>query len=381
MVLPCIGSHDQTTTRPSRFTARMRPGRENVDQLQQLVGLQRRTALQPDRVLDAAEIFDVAVIELAGAIADPDHVAGGRVPVAGRGIDAGERLLVAEQQRLMAGVEIGRAQLGMAFQIKPAGAHEVQRVRDAVGQFLVTPRLRGIFQETQHPLMHRAEIGEAAGRERAQQVERRRRLAIGHQLALRIGRARLFREGDVVDDVAAIARQFDAVDLLGRRGARLGELAGDAADLHHRHRAGIGQHHSHLQQHPEEIADVVGAVLGETLGAIAALQKESLAGGDAAERLFQVSRLTCKNQRRKRRELRLDIRQCLRIGILGHLQHRPAAPAIGCPCFGHDVNSLRRNRYLSVNCGRPLYTQANRQPPVCWKVCSIRYGLKAITVT
>ena len=147
------------------------------------------------------------------------------------------------------------------------------------------------------------------------------------------------RERDVVDDVAAIARQFDAVDLLGRRRARLGELPGDAADLHHRQRAGIGQHHRHLQQHAEEIADVVGAVLGKALGAIAALQQEGLAGGDARQRLFQVAGLAGKNQRRKRRKLRLDIGQCLGIGIIGHLQHRLGAPAIGCPPLGHDVNS------------------------------------------
>ena len=48
---------------------------EHVDQLQQLVRLERGTAFQPDRIPDAAEIFDMAVIELAGAVADPDHVA------------------------------------------------------------------------------------------------------------------------------------------------------------------------------------------------------------------------------------------------------------------------------------------------------------------
>ena len=281
----------------------------------------------------------MAVVELAGAVADPDHVARGRVPVAGGGIDPGEGLLVAEQQRLVAGVEIGGAQFGMAFEIEPAGAHEVQRVRDAIGQFLVAARLRRILEEAEHPLMHAAEIGKAAGRERAQQVQRRRRLPVRHQLALRIGDARFRREGDVVDDVAAVARQLDAVDLLGLRRARLGELSGDAADLHHRQRAGIGQDHRHLQQHAEEIADVVGAMLGKALGAIAALQQEGFARGDAGQRLFQVARLTGKHQRRKRGELRLDIGQCLGIGIIGHLQHRPGAPAIGRPPLGHDVNS------------------------------------------
>ncbi len=281
----------------------------------------------------------MAVIELARAVADPDHVAGGRVPVAGRGIDPREGLLVAEQQRLMAGVEIGGAQFGMAFEIEPAGAHEIQRLGNAVRQFLVTAVLRGILEKPQHPLMHAAEIGEAAGGEGAQQIQRRRRLAIGHQLTHRVGRARLGGEGDVVDDVAAIARQLDAVDLLGRRGTRLGELAGDAADLHHRHRAGIGQNHRHLQQHAEEVADIVGAVLGKALGAVAALQQEGLAGSNPAERLLQVSRLARKHQRRKRGKLRLDIGQRLGVGIIGYLQHRLGAPAVGGPPLGHEVNS------------------------------------------
>src|SRR6185437_14322999 len=115
-----------------RQPARLVVGIEHVDQLEQLVRLQRRAAFQTDRVLDAAEIFDMTVLELAGAVADPDHVARGRVPVAGRGIDPRHRLLVAEQERLMAGVEIGRAQLGMAFEVEAAGAHEIERIRNAV---------------------------------------------------------------------------------------------------------------------------------------------------------------------------------------------------------------------------------------------------------
>ena len=187
--------------------------------------------------------------------------------------------------------------------------------------------------------MHVLDAGVTALGESAQKIERRRRLAIRHQHPLRIGGARLRRERDVVDDVAAVARQFDAVDFLGRRRARFCELSGDAADLHHRHRAGIGQHHRHLQQHAEEIADIVGAMLGEALGAIAALQQEGLAGRHARQRLFQVAGLACKNQRRKGRKLRLDIRQCLRIGIVWHLLHRLGAPAVGCPPLGHEVNS------------------------------------------
>ncbi len=80
-----------------------------------------------------------------------------------------------------------------------------------------------------------------------------------------------------VDVVAAIGRQRDAVARLEIVGARLGELAGDAADLHDRHAGRIGQHDRHLQQDAEHVADIVGVEFGEALRAIAALQQESLA--------------------------------------------------------------------------------------------------------
>ena len=50
----------------------------------EFVGLERRPAFQTDRILDAAAIFDMRVIGLARAVADPDHMARGRVPVARR---------------------------------------------------------------------------------------------------------------------------------------------------------------------------------------------------------------------------------------------------------------------------------------------------------
>ena len=174
-------------------------------------------------------------------------------------------------------------------------------------------------------------------REGAQQVERRSRLAICLDLPARIGHARFRREREIVDDVAAVARQFDAVALLGRRRARLGELPGDAANLHHRRAGREGEHHRHLQEHAEIVADVVGAMLGEALGAIAALQQESIASRDPPERRLQRTRLTCKNQRRKRRKLRLHVSQSPGIRIIRHLDDGLFPPAIGRPTLGHHA--------------------------------------------
>src|SRR3546814_1449244 len=88
---------------------------------------------------------------------------------------------------------------------------------------------------------------------------------------------------DAVDNVAAIARQLDAVDYLGGRRARLGELAGHAANLHDRAGGAEGQHHRHLQHDPEGVAEVVGLVLGEAFRAVAALEQKSLALGTRPE--------------------------------------------------------------------------------------------------
>ena len=101
-MLPCMGSQTHSTGRPSRCTARTSAGRcastlsapkrqisvsrpgslrgiERVDQPQQLVRLQRRAAFEADRIAHAAGVFDMRAAELARAVADPDHVAGGRV--------------------------------------------------------------------------------------------------------------------------------------------------------------------------------------------------------------------------------------------------------------------------------------------------------------
>ena len=131
--------------------------------------------------------------------------------------------------------------------------------------------------------MDAGEIGITAARKCAQQVERRRRLSVGQQQPLRIGHARFGRERDVVDDVAAVRRQRHAVDGLGIRRAGLCELAGDPPDLQHRLAGAMRQNDRHLQEDAEEIADVVGAVLGKALRAIAALQQERLASRDLGQ--------------------------------------------------------------------------------------------------
>ena len=114
----------------------------------------------------------------------------------------------------------------------------------------------------------------------------------------------------------------------------------------------MGQHHRHLQEDAEEVADVVGAVLGKALGAVAALQQEGLAARDVGQARLEFARLAGKDQRRERRELRLGRGQRRRIRIGRHLRDRLVAPALRGPGghgrYSHHSESAAAGRQAAV---------------------------------
>ncbi len=171
----------------------------------------------------------------------------------------------------MRGVELGLADLRRRLGIEPARRHEIERLGQPVGQCLVALALRRVGDEILVPGVHPVQIGIAALGEGAQQVQGGGRLAVGLHHALRVGLARGGVEIEAVDDVAAIGGERDPVLRLAVRGARLGELTGHPPELDHRAGRAEGQHHRHLQQYLEAVADVVGVELGEAFGAVAAL--------------------------------------------------------------------------------------------------------------
>ncbi len=180
------------------------------------------------------------------------------------------------------------------------------------------------------------QVGIAAGGEGAQQVHRARRLHVGEFHPRRVGDARLRREVRAVDDVPAIGGQRDAVLRLAVRGARLGELPCHAAKLHDRHLAAEGQHHGHLQQHAEGVADDVGGEVAETFRAVAALQNEGFAVARARERRPEAPGLACKNQRGKSRDLPFHGGKRRLVRVVRHLPDRHRPPGIGAPASrGH----------------------------------------------
>ena len=99
--------------------------------------------------------------------------------------------------------------------------------------------------------------------------------------------------------------------------------------------AGERQDHRHLQEHAEEVADVVGRMLAEALGAVAALQQEGLAGGDAARARASVS------APRRRRPAADSLRAGARPprARRGPYRPAPARPALSASCRGSNVGS------------------------------------------
>ena len=110
-----------------------------------------------------------------------------------------------------------------------------------------------------------------------QQLDRDLRLPVRVEQSFRIGHARGRGEVRAVHGVAAITWQREAVDRFHRRRARLGELTGDAREMHHFAAIRGAEHRSHAQQQIVSDADLVGVEFCEALRTVASLKDESLA--------------------------------------------------------------------------------------------------------
>ena len=275
----------------------MAVGVQGLTEAQDFVGAGRRTDLATQWVSDAAQELHMCAVHLSGALTDPEHVGRAVVPVAGQGVLTGERLLVVEEERLVAGVEVDLAEVGQGVAVDAACGHELHGPVDLVGQGLVALAGGAGRHELAVPLVDAREGGEAALGERPEEVQRGGGPVVGREEALGVGGALPGCEADVVDDVPAECRQLDAVDGLGVAGTRLGELSGDATDLHHRYPGEVGEDDCHLQDDTQSVPDGVSDGV-EGLGAVAGLQEEGIAVGHGGQPLGQLTGLAGEDQRR-----------------------------------------------------------------------------------
>ena len=301
----------------------------------------------------------MGAVGLVGALTDPQHVRRAVVPVAGEAVLAGQRLFVAEDQRLVAREDVDLAEVGVVLGVDAAGAHEAQRPVDLAGDVVVALALRARRDELLVPRVDAAEGGEAALGERPQQVQRRRRLVVRLDEAVRVGHPHVGERARVVDDVAAEHRQLDVADALGGTRARLGELTGDATDLDDRDTHRVRHHDGHLQDDPELLADVVGGELLEALGAVTGLQQEGVAGGDLGERRLQRPRLAGEHERREAGDRLEGAVQLIAVGPVRLLLRRAVLPRRRRPRL-HEREAYKRRLTTS---GRRRRGRRGRSAP------------------
>ena len=273
-------------------------GVEALAERQHLGGGRPRAELARDGVLHARKELDVSAAGLAGPLPCPQQVGGAVVEVPRQAVLAGEGLLEAEDEGLVARVEVHLVQGHVRGQVDAAGGHEAQGAVDGAGDVLVAPSLRAGGNELLVPHVDLVEVGKPALGEGPEEVERRRRLVVRPQEPLGIGPPGDRVEVDVVDHVAPERGQLQPVDQLAGRGAGLGELPGDPAHLDDWQPRRVGQHHRDLQDDLELVADRVGGEVVERLGALSRLQYKRFAPGSCSEGRLQCPRLPCKYEGR-----------------------------------------------------------------------------------
>ena len=241
-------------------------------------------------------------IERRGAHADPREMRGQVEPAPVTRHLARLRLFVVQQQRFVRSIEIHPAET--ADRLAGQRFHEAHRIADRLDHVPVFVLQRRVLDPGQIPIFRMMQIGEAAVDQRTHEVHRQRRFRMRFDQALRICGTRLPRlNSGRIDDIAAIARQGHAVACFGIGRTRLGVLAGETADAHDRQLETVHQHEAHLQQHLQPIGDQRGFAVGETFGAIAALQQEAAPFGGIGQLALERQHFPRSHQRRQFRQV------------------------------------------------------------------------------
>lgn len=231
---------------------------------------------------------------------------------------------------------------------------EAQCLLDASGNLRVLFFENGIADMSQTPIKRMAKVSYPRGNRRANKVEGSRRVVVSPGLPvnlnddiwLRTVQDSLEKTGGVnfalvlvvsVEDITTEAGHLLAIDNLSRAGARLGILAGHAADAHHALVGAPDEDDAHLEEQLDLGLDGVLLAVVEQLGAVAALQEEGVALGDVAEVRLEREDLGRVHQRRHAAEFGDRLFQLGLVRVGGGLLDGLGAPGAGRPARGRDL--------------------------------------------
>jgi len=116
------------------------------------------------------------------------------------------------------------------------------------------------------------QVGKTAVDQSADVVQRHRGVFVASQQKPRVGRAGFGGEGGAIDQIAAVARQRDAVAGFGGCGTRFGILTGESAHANHSLIASEDEDQAHLEQDFQFTGNGVRPAVVKTLATVAALQ-------------------------------------------------------------------------------------------------------------
>ena len=304
-----------------------RPGSSTSHSATTSSGVAAGPELDPHRVADAAQELEVGAVQLPGPLPHPQQVGRAVVPAPGEAVAPGHGLLVAEQQGLVGGVEVDLVDDRGGGQVDAAGGHEAQRPVDAVGDRVVAPARRAPGHELLVPAVHLVEVGEAALGEGPQQVQGGRRTG-GRRAACRVGSG--WRAAASKPSSLTMSPRYTAAR--PRRRSSLGRLRGLAnwpairPTLTTGTPGAVGQHHRHLEDDLELVADGVGREGVEGLRAVARLEQEAVPVGDRGQGRLEGPGLAGEHQRRQGGQL-VERPGRARPGRASRAAGRPAAPA------------------------------------------------------
>ena len=267
-------------------------GVERLAQLDRLGRVGRRPELHADRVVQPGQEIDVGTADLPGPLPHP-HQVGGQVVRLAVLVGPGQRALILQQQRLVAGVELDAVRGRHGLQVQPARAHERERALDVGRERLVALTGPAALDEVDVPVVHSGQVRRAVGGHRTHEVQRRGAVCVSPHHPLRV-RGPLAIE--VIDGITTVGRKPGRRLDISR--ARLGVLPCQPPQLDHRQAGTVGEHDGHLQQGPYLAADALGGVRRKRLGAVAALEQEGLAPGHCCQPEAQCVALLRLDERR-----------------------------------------------------------------------------------
>lgn len=97
--------------------------------------------------------------------------------------------------------------------------------------------------------------------------------------------------------------------------------------LDDRHLTSEHEHHTHLQQDPERVPDVVGVELLEALSTVTSLQQEGISKSGLSQPLLQASRLSCEHEGWVICENTFDFSKLLDVRVVWLLEGHLVPPA------------------------------------------------------